>query len=173
MSFSQYNLITADKGAVQLNDKRGTWRKEVPTEDNQVLVSDSSLDKGAEWRSSLTLPIDQTQVMCTEIAFDGFFAGTQVDNWNPAGLSTASVITIQNLQGQLTITGIDRSVAQQCQIILYNDTIYNIKLDAASGASLPGNRFSFNVAQLVLQPKEAANLYYNKTINAYMLVSHL
>lgn len=165
---SEYNQITVDLGALQINDNKATWRKLVPTDNNQVVVSDSSLDKGAEWRASTTLPIDQTQVSCGEVSAT---ISVATDNFYVTGLENATIVNMVST-ANLNLLGIDHMLAPQCQILLYNNGTNNILLQHDS-SSIPANGFSFFPNQVTLQPREAVNLYYNKSIQRYTMVSHL
>lgn len=165
---SEYNQITVDLGALQINDNKATWRKLVPTADDQVVVSNSSLPLGAEWIASTNLKIDQTQVMCEEVSAT---ISVDTDNFYVSGLENSTVVNIVST-ANVNLLGIDHAQAPQCQIILYNNGSSNIILQHDS-SSIPSNGFSFFPNQVTLQPREAINLYYNKNIQRYMMVSHL
>jgi hypothetical protein len=121
------------------------------------------------WRVSTSALPTQNQLMCNEITPPALTVDT--DDYNPTGLATATVI-ILDASAAINLTGIVSG--NQCYLVLYNNSTFNIKLIKEGAGSALANRFSINPGGGVnLQPQEAINLFYSTTISRWVLVSHL
>lgn len=149
-------------------------------DDNPMLLWRRADNEANGWTTQNQgyLNIQQTQVKCKDSGFLTLPSG-KVDNFGTGvtDIETWTVLTFNTLSPpnpQSVITGLDRSVVKQCQIIGYNDGPIPFQLQSDNGVdSLPANRLSLGQPTIGIQVGEAFNLYYNETIQRWMLVSHL
>lgn len=157
---------TAEKGAIQINNKDAIWRKLVPTTDNQTIISDSTLDKGAYWGN-----VNQGSLICNELVDTNTINGT-VDDYYPAGGYTdfTTSVVLDCAGGTNNMTGLHRfGSGKPCYVILINDGAGKIVLKPLDAASLPANQF-FLKTDLTIDQEEAAHLYYSHHLAKWCFV---
>jgi len=131
---------TAEKGAIQINNKDAIWRKLVPTDDGQVIISDSSLDKGAYWGLIPPPIVNQADIMCTDLTCPLIVADE--DDYSPLGYNSTQTVLIMDSTGApgVEITGLVHY--GQCFIVLFNYGTTSFKLKNENAASAASNRFA-------------------------------
>jgi len=159
--------ITVEKGAIQINNKDAIWRKLVPTDDNYVIISDSSLDKGAYWGPIPTPIVNQADIMCTELTCPLLVADE--NDYSPLGYDSTQTVLIMDSTGApgVDITGLIHY--GQCFVVLFNHGTNSWKLKSEDGASAAANRFALG-SDLTVQPSEAVQLFYINTISRWAFV---
>ncbi len=151
----------AERGSVQINDKNAIWRKLVPTDDGQVIVSDSSLDKGAIWKQ-----FAYNMIPCGDEVVGGFFS-TDQDNYSPVGYdSNTSVLLIQPT-ANVDITGIPpKGPTENCWLTIFNNGSGNAVLKEDDPASSANNRFAFG-GDVTIKPRECIAMQYLHTLQMW------
>lgn len=84
------------------------------------------------------------------------------NNYNPTGLSTASVLRLEAASANRSITGLVGGADGRIIIIHNIGTTYSISLQNENASSTAANRFSF-VAKETIQPAESITLQYDGT----------
>lgn len=97
--------------------------------------------------------------------------GTAVNDWNPTGLGTTSVIRI-NASADATITGLAAQETGALMILQNVSTSYSITLVNSSSASSAANRFSFG-SDYVIGTQAAVVLLYDGTQSRWVIVGNV
>ena len=158
---------TAEKGAIQINNKDAIWRKLVPTDDGQVIISDSSLDKGAYWGPIPPPIVNQADIMCTDLTCPLIVANE--DDYSPTGYDNTQTVLIMDCTGApgTEITGLVHY--GQCFIVLFNHGTTSFKLKNENAASAAANRFALG-GDLTVASSEAVQLFYIDTVSRWVFV---
>ena len=134
---------------------------------------DGDLNVDGNITGNINVMIDQTQIMCNQLANVTITVDPANDFSTPL-MKTATLINLYSTNpANTSITGLDRAEIPQCQIILYNASDFTFNLRNLDSGSLPQNQFSFNPNTVPLQPREAVNVYYNEAQQKWVLVSHI
>lgn len=97
----------------------------------------------------------------------------QADDYNPTGLSSASLIHISS-DAARSITGIVSNGSQGRHLWLFNVGSFNITLEYEHAGSTATNRFTGNgFADVVIASGHIAHLIYSGVHGRWMIVSYL
>lgn len=91
------------------------------------------------------------------------------NDWNPTGLSTATVIRVTSTGGASSITGISGG-ADGRLLVLVNVGTNDVSLTDASGSSSAANRFENN-GDITIATKQAAILLYDSTSSRWRAIA--
>ena len=90
-----------------------------------------------------------------------------VNDYNPTGWSTASVIRVASDTTPRTITGLQGGADGRVAILINIGSTYNVVLASESASSSAANRFSFGSGDFNLAPGRAIALIYDATASRW------
>jgi hypothetical protein len=90
------------------------------------------------------------------------------DDYNPTGLSTASVVRLSS-NSSIFINGIVKSGSHNAQLTLINVGSFNIQLPDQAGTSTAAYRFALSSATYLLKPGASCVLLYDTTASRWRL----